>query len=68
MRAGCPSVLDRRALLMERGHQEQRAEEESWVPGQGHQPGGREATVCSLDTFSPSLPLPVSQDKQGLWD
>lgn len=54
MRAGYPLVLDRRALLMDPGHQEQRAEEEGWVPG--HYPWGGHFIA-----FSPSLPLPASR-------
>lgn len=57
MRTGCPSVLDRRALLTERGHQEQRAEEEGWVPGQGHRQ--REGSHCVF--LTPSFLVSFSQ-------
>lgn len=51
MRAGYPLVLDRRALLMDPGHQEQRAEEEGWVPG----------TTPGEGTSLPSLLVSLSQ-------
>lgn len=67
MRAGYPLVLERRALLINAGHQDQGAEN-GWGPGPGHRWRGGKPLCCSLDTFSPSLLLPASRDKQGLWD